>query len=421
MATVDYPDVLGAITGGARLELDTLQAAVGVYPGKTMHGQPFEVLILLQSKLAQPHEVALALQLPLRDSDGNRLSFFVPRKQIKVKLNPCEVGVVHLPVVVQPPTPPTRGYPLIVKLATNAPRNCEAIRAAGVGRPPSALNISPFRLDVLKEIPFEAEGRAGQMRCRFSVMAGQVSPGTFHPAPKYEVLWTLDDYEAERGRVERARAIAERMAFDFTSHTVFFEVEERTREVFAAAGLPLHPAEAVFIAKTLTYIFDEAEHYETVYALENSLWFRWLNSLIMQDEYTEIRQPGDLAGNELYFGAMYDAVLVGLPMVEGALHESYGTVEEHRHYAGKLVQAVQSSGAVDLSHAYLPLVMAGVLLNMRVAVRGENLWHNLEHLQEAVRGRARLYAGKRNPIMLGLEQLIAEGLDMLRRSRIPHE
>lgn len=417
----DYPDVLGAITGGSRLELDTMQVAAGVYPGKTMHGQPFEILLLLQSKLDQPQEVALALQLPLRDSAGHRLSFFVPRKQLKVNLNPGEVGVVHLPVIVQPPTPPGKGYPLMIKLVTHMPRDSQIIRSAGMGRPPSALNISPFRLDVLKDITFEADGRAGQIRCRFSVMTGQIPPGTFHPEPKYEVLWTLDDFEAERGQLERVRAVAERMAFDFTSYSVFFDVEERTREVFAAAGLPLHPAEAVFIAKAITYVYGEADHYETLFSLDDSRWFEWLCSLLMQDATAESRLPGDLAANELFFGAVFDAVVVGLPMVELALKEQYGSREEHRHYAEKLVQTLQTSGNSDLSHVYLPLAMTGVLLNMRVRARGENLWRNLDSLQEAVRGRARLYAGKSNPIMVGLEKLIAGGYDMLRKSRIPRD
>ena len=420
MPAYDYPDVLGAITGGVRLEMETVQVAAGVYPGTTMHGQPFEVLVLLQSKVDKPQEVALAVQLPLRDSHGQRLSFFLPRKQLKITLNAGEVGVVHLPVVAQPPTPPAQAYPLIVNVQVKTPPRTELLREPGAGRPPSALNISPFRLEVMKQVAFCAEGRSSQLRCRFNVMSGQLPPGTIEPVPKYETLWTLSDFEKERDRLEHNKVVADRMAFDFTTNTVFYEVEEHTREVFAAAGMPLHPAEAVFVAKAITYVFDDADQYEPAYEMQKARWYHWLCSLLMQDQTTERRTPGDLAGKELYFAAMYDAVWVGLPMVEQALNEQYGTPAEHRQYADEVVRAVQQR-AVDLGHVYLPLVMTGVLLNMRVTVRGENLWTNLEHLQEAMRGRARLYAGRNNPIMVGLEKLVQEGLDQLRRSRVPRE
>ncbi len=416
----DYPDVLGAITGGRRLEMETLQAAVGVHPGVTMHGQPFEVLVLLQSKVDRPQEVALAAQLPLRDSSGRRLSFFLPRRQLKVTLQPGEVGVVHLPVIAQPPTPPAPDYPLIVNLRVKAAPDAAPIRDAGSGRPPSALNISPFRLEVFKQVAFCADGHAGELHCRFSLMSGAVPPGTFNPAPKYETLWTLRDFEQEREHLEQGRVIAERLAFDFTSHTVFYEVEERTRAAFAEAGMPLHPAEAVFVAKAITYVFDDAGQYEQIYDLDRSRWFSWLRSLVMQDRAVARRAPGDLAGGDLYFAALYDAVWVGLPMVEIALNEVYGTPEEHRQYAEEVVRAIQGE-ALELGHAYLPLVMAGVLLNMRVTVRGENLWNNLDYLQEAMRGRARLYAGRNNPIMVGLAALVESARDLLHRSRVPRE
>ncbi|MBN2470532.1 MAG: hypothetical protein JXN59_07400 [Anaerolineae bacterium] len=420
MPAYDYPDVLGAITNGKRLEMESVQVATGVYPGVTMHGQPFEILVLLQSKVDKPQDVALAVQLPLRDSKGRRLSFLLPRKQLKITLKPGEVGVVHLPVIAQPPTPPAQDYPLIISLRVKVASGAESLRDAGSGRPPSALNISPFRLEVFRQVAFCADGRPGELRCRFSVMSGQLPPGTFEPAPKYETLWTLRDFEQEREHLERSKAAAERLAFDFTSHSVFYEVEERTREVFAEAGMPLHPAEAIFIAKAITYVFDDAHQYEPDYDMAQSRWFRWLCSLLMQDSVIGQRAPGDLAARELYFAALYDAVWVSLPMVEIALQEVYGTPEEHRQYAEEVVQAIHGR-SLDLGHIYLPLVMAGVLLNIRVNARGENLWTNLDLLQEAMRGRARLYAGRNNPVMVGLEKLVQDARDLLRRTRVPRE
>ncbi|GAB4575540.1 MAG: hypothetical protein Kow0077_27530 [Anaerolineae bacterium] len=416
-----YPDVLNAITGGARHEMDTLQCAVGVYPGQTMLGQPFEVLVLLQSKINVPQEVAVMLQLPVRDSSGRRLSFFVPRKEVRLKLSPGEVGLLHLPVVAQPPTPPAPNYPLLVRILARAPKEFSFVRDPGTGRPPSVFNISPFRLDVLRDIGFCADGKVGVLRCRFAVMSGRLPPGTIETAAHYETLWQAEEFELEREQLELAQGKAERLALDFTVGTVLLEVEQQTNDVYAAAGLPLHPAEAHFIAKSITYVMDSAYQYEPDFDLHNARWFQWLCSVIMQDERALDRPPGDLAMRELYFGALYDAVVVTLPMVEIALGETFGTPEEHRRYAEALVRAVQGLEPIDLLHAYLPLVMGGVLLNMRIRLREEDLWGPLDDLVEAQRGRTRLHSRENNAVLNGLNRLIAEAQDELRRSRIPRQ
>lgn len=188
-----YPDVLGAITGGTRRELPTLQCALGVFPAGIAVGQPFEVVVILQSMIARPQDIALALRLPRRDPQGNPLSFTVPHPELKLQMSSGEVGIVHLPVIPRPPTPPARGYPLILRVLVAEGSPTWRVRLPGAGAPPDALTISPFRLEVLREIAFSSEGERNQLHGRFDVIPGYVRSTPAYPAPKYQVLWKASD------------------------------------------------------------------------------------------------------------------------------------------------------------------------------------------------------------------------------------
>ncbi len=422
MIAREYPDVLGTITGGKRCELNTAQAAVGVYPEGSAIGQPFEVLVLLQSLIDRPQDVEVDVRLPSKDGAGNRLSFVMPKRQVRVHLEPGEVGLVHLQALAQPPTPPAKGYPVIVKLAAHpADAKHQPVRPPGTGRPPSALSISPFRLDVLRDVAFTGDLKGGELRCRFSIVPGQVNLSVPKLDARYEPLWTAQDFKLEQGRIEASMARAEEISYEFTTENIFADLEEATAEHFAAAGLPLHPGEALFVAKAIAYVFDDAYQYEKDFDLRDARWFQWLSSLLVQDEDKILEDRGKLAGGELYFGALYDAIVVGLPIVQSATRRDYGTPEEHRAYAEKVVQAVQGNQPMDLSYAYLPLIMAGLMLNMRIKTRYEKLWDSLGMLEEAVRGRRRLAAGKNNAIFESLDRLIERAREMLVRERVPRD
>lgn len=416
MLRYDYPDVLGAVTGGIRFELETLQCALGVHPTGSALGQPFEALIALQSKIDQPQRVMMAVLTPRRDAAGRRLSFFMPRKLLHVELGPGEVGVMQVPIVAQDPTLPARGYPLKLRIVAEPPESFKAVRSPGAGRPPSVLSMSPFRLDVLRGVRFCADVTDGDhLGCRFDIIPGQVKVGLSAAAPKYDTLWTAQDFPPDQAQIESVIARAEAVADDLAPMLLFHALETATQEHFAGAGLPLHPGESLFITKTLAYIFTLAPERERDFVLYDARWFEWLCSLLAGDGEVEAWHKGKLAAGPLYFGALFDAVRIALPMVQAATGEFYGSPDEHRLYADKVVLALQGSGVMDLGYAYLPLIMAGVLLNPRLLRRNEDPLASLELLDEARRGRVRLAVAGQNPVFDTLDAMIREARQRLLR------
>jgi hypothetical protein len=244
MLEQDYPDILGTITGGRRYEMETLQCALGVYPGGSALGQPFELLVVLQSLIDQPQTVTLTVRLPRKDSAGRRLSFFVPKKQIAQPIGPGEVGVLHIPVIAQPPTLPARGYPVMVSVAARPSGSPRFLRLPGAGRPPSALSMSPFRLEVLQEVKYSSDGDKGTLRARFDVIPGQVRIGLANPTPKYEALWTGQDFRLEQYKIEGSVGLAEQVASEFTAANVFQAVRKSPTSISPRPACRCIPAKS---------------------------------------------------------------------------------------------------------------------------------------------------------------------------------
>src|SRR5260221_14586985 len=95
----DYPDVLGTITGGARLNVELVLCAFAVYPTSTAIGQPLEELVLLQNTCDKAIQVDVTVQLPRKNSQGNRMSLFTSKAEIRVFLQWIETGSTHIPIV----------------------------------------------------------------------------------------------------------------------------------------------------------------------------------------------------------------------------------------------------------------------------------------------------------------------------------
>src|ERR1041385_2840205 len=155
---LDFPDVLGTITGGSHLNVDLVQCAFGVYPTSTALGQPFEALVLLQNTCDRPLQVIVSLRLPRKDANGNRMSMITAKDEIPVTLQGGETGLLHIPVVPHLPTQPSENNKLGVSFQIRGiPKTYRIVRHAHGGRPASALNMSPFRLNILREVGFSAQ------------------------------------------------------------------------------------------------------------------------------------------------------------------------------------------------------------------------------------------------------------------------
>ncbi len=121
----------------------------------------------------------------------------------------------------------------------------------------------------------------------------------------------------------------------------------------------------------------------------------------------------------LYTAVVHDAVRLGLHIVERNTRQQFGDEQEHAAYADEVVSALERQIPIDLGHVYLPLALAGVLLNAQIKIPHENLWTSVEQMREAWRGRQRLADSTFEPVTKMLDSFLYEAEQFLYRSRIP--
>lgn len=417
-----YPDVLGAITGGARISMNDLQFAVGLFPQRTYLNQPIEMIVILQSMVDQNMQVRVAVNLPPEDRRGHPLVVDVPRKMVTLGLRPGEVGALRLPIVPRPPTAPGTQFPVRVAVRYRTARPGRPVRPPTGGAPPTMLSVSPFRLQVLREVAYSAQtwNQSNEIVTAFFDIASRVMPDVHADLkPHYESLWTHEAMSNELESVEARVEDAQRVANGLTRTAVYPALLEAVDERFASRDLPLHPGEAMAIAKLMTYTLDEGLTHEPGFSEEDSRWFQTLCQVLAHDETVEDWDRGALTVRYLFDAVLYDAVLLGFSLIQAHLRDDLGSKAERVEYANRLLMWYAGQIPPDWNYVYLPLAMGGVVINELATLKTDNPWLMLYALREAQKGRARLFTGASVTIFEHMGRLLDHAEDMLRRSRVP--
>jgi hypothetical protein len=417
-----YPDVLGAITGGTRFNIDSLQCAVGIFPNQTYINQPVEVVLILQNMVDQNMQIKVGIQLPTEDKKGRPVVLDTPRKTLSLGLRPGEVGVLRMPVVPRPPTPAVKQLPVRVAVRYRTSQPGRRVRPVTGGPPPSILSISSFKLQVLRDVQFAAQTwhDSTDILTTFFDVAPKIMPETRSDLkPQYESLWTHEEMVSEQQISESKIDDAYRVASRLTRTSVYYSLLDAVEARFADRGLPLHPGEAIAVAKMMTYTLDEGLDLEPGFSLEESQWFKTVCHLLAYDENLEDMDKGEFVAHYLFESVLHDAILLAFGVIEPRVREDLGDEEEKIGYANRVLSWIAGQGQPDLSFAYLPLILGAILINELATLKTENPWTMMDLLREAARGRQRLFTGERVTIFNMTADLIKFGEESLRRSRVP--
>ncbi|MBN1681789.1 MAG: hypothetical protein JW966_16030 [Anaerolineae bacterium] len=420
MVNYFYPDILGTLSDDRLTIEDVMQCALGIFPAATALGQPAEALLLLQNLTDQPLDVQMAVQLPQHDRGGNLVNIFTPKPRLKITLPAAEIGILHIPVTPHPPTQLGATYDLSIDLTVEKPDRLNLVRPPSGGHQPNLLSISPFRLAVLRDITFSAKSRhTNQINVSFDVLSGRFPPRSDEPMPRYEALWTISNLEQEEAKAQEMAGEALRFAHSLTRQNAFEPLLQRTKDVFGDGGMPLHPGEAMFISKVLTYVIEDGLDLEPGFSLVDGNWFKRLCWLMAHTP--DALNNTDHLINLLYSAVMRDAVMVGFWMVGQDTKADFGDEQERLSFTNRLIAAVEGRRPFALEHVYVPLVMSGTLMTARMAVTGENPWHSLNLLREARNGRVRLADASFQEVFDILDRLMNRAERLLREMQIPRE
>ncbi len=415
-----YPDVLGAITKN-RISVGKLQFAIGVFPQQAFLNQPIEMVAILQNMMDQPMQVKVALQPPKADKRGNPAVFDIAKRMVGITLKAGEVGALRIPLVPTPPTKAASEYPLRVAVRYRVPDDSNMVRAITGGAKPSVLSVSPFKLQVLRDVNFEVVpwNQSAEIVTTTFSLAPKTMPRMGHtPKPTYETLWTHEEMVNEVEKVQSMTAAAHAVSATMGPTSVYSFVFDAVNEQYAERGLPLHPGEAAAITKMLCYTLDEGIALEQHINVEESRWFQTLCQVLAHTPEVENMLPGEIAATYLLDSMLYDATLLAFRIVQSNVKEFLGNKAEQINYVNRMLLWFGGQGTPDLTFVYLPLVLGGILVNAHVVPRDENPWSLIDGMWEAKRGREKLVHGETTTIFDLTDQLLDKAEVTLRRLRI---
>jgi hypothetical protein len=244
-----------------------------------------------------------------------------------------------------------------------------AVRPPGGGSPPSVLGISPFKLQVLQAIEFSAHTwneSAEIITSYFDIVPKRIPHTTLDLKPRYESLWAqeqmLQEIELARSFLPEALRLAKSTEFGSSYLALANAVEER----FGARDMPLHPAEAMAIAKIMAYTVDEAPHLEGDYRIEDTRWFHTLCQVLAHEETVIKMRRDEILANYVFDAVLYDTILTAFDALMLRVKEDLGDETEQVNYATRVLAWLAGFGPPDLNYVYLPLVMGGLLVHRMV-------------------------------------------------------
>lgn len=415
-ASPNYPDVLGYITGGERCNIGVAQLALAVRPRVVRAGRAFEAILLVQNAADVDVDVTAVLHLPEADARRQKGRFISKKSRLVVGLRPAETGYVILPVSCLPDTAVSDDYRLGMEVTVKPLQKPTRVRSPEGGGAFDPENLRPEtrqRLEELRALRFSSAKRFGLrdvLEAPFSVMSGRVGPMVDFSAD-WVSLWTVADLTDSHALLARLGPVMVEQVLPHLRHEhAFAPLLAATRARFAAAGWPLHALEAVFITKALARVLDMALPSDNVFDyLANPTYNvsltikqlqagestepvlpRWAVKLLralVQNPQIAARPAAALA-QTMYTDLLHDAVVHGFDVVKMATGEALGTDDEIAHHVERLIAMLETNAGMDLLHAYVPLVLAGIVLYDRVVLPDDDLGKQLRGMGDVLAERA---------------------------------
>jgi len=393
----NYPDLLGALTGGERALSNNVHLAVATRPRVARAGRPFEVILLVQNGSDTDVDVTMTLHLPALDLKKQRDRFVTKVQRLLVGIKPAEVGYVMLPVsslVDMAPGEYVIGVEYSIKVMGKASR----IRAHDGGGKVRLDDLSAqarAEYETLKDLTYFTTRRRGNLiEIPLSIMTGTL--GKFADfTPGWVSLLRLTDYGDPRPMLnEYAQQLQVETLPQLKRALMYQPLLDATYTRFEDAGFALRDAEAVVIAKLLTLILEYAAPRQNAHGfiaardynihsmvehdpleLEKAPrlphWFRRFMKYAENDPRA-FGKPAQMILGYLYEELIGDAVDYAFALIEESSGENLGTQDEIDLHREKVMDSLRDKRGMDFSLAYLPLIIGGTIRSEHIPLEGEH-------------------------------------------------
>jgi hypothetical protein len=408
----NYPNILGAITGGPLLNLGLLQIAAACRPGTVAAGRSLEALAFLQNAADAEIDAVVRIIPPERDLADKPGRFSSPvNKPVRIGLLPGEVGYARLPLLVGHQATPGEAYSVGLEVTVEMRgRSATRVRDEGGGGDFDPADLDDLRRPLLHDVQglrcatdSEESRRGGLLgvgagrallRAPFSVTPAVIAglPGDLKA--DYVRLWTKEDYRDDAWIIAKARPLADSLLPHMNRLRAFFPLVKYTQTCFEGAGYRLYAGEAVLIAKLVCLVLEMGTSMTLAGRREpvQPGWYAQLcRALVRRPALAAPAHVEGLVTEALYFDLLRDAAMLGFSMVSTITREDFGDEDEQAAFVDRLIDSLVTGGTagppLDVSRVYLPLVLGGLVANTRLSMPQENPTETVTLLQRALQKR----------------------------------
>lgn len=410
---LNFPDILGTITSGQRVNIGVVQVALAIRPRVLRAGRPFETILLVQNASDTPIDFVARVRLPQKDAKGKKGRFVTKVDKLVVGLEPAQVGYIILPVSTLPDTAISADYSITMDVQmkpanNNKPRRVRAVEGGGEVTVAHLADGIPEKIDELAHLNWTAKKVSGLrstgLEIQFGLMSGTVGK-IADLKPGWESLWTMADLVDDALMLQKFRKpLLEQVLPNLTVDKVYSWAFQSTLANFEKSGFPLSKWEAIMVAKLITLILlfaSPSKLMELIAGnynlkpllaedadLSNVKLPQWTSQFLnlLNREPRAIQQPVKAIFHFCYEDLLHDAITNAFERIELAINESLGSTEERATYREQILTEYQE-GTLNFSTLYLPLVLGGITAADLVVLPDDNMEDAVHHLRDMVDAR----------------------------------
>ncbi|HEX2905524.1 MAG TPA: hypothetical protein VHO69_01590 [Phototrophicaceae bacterium] len=436
----NYPDVLGHITGGERLNVSAVQMALAVRPRVTRAGRPFEAILLIQNASDVDVDVTATLQIPEFDAKKQKKRFIAKNERLVVGLRPAEVGYVVLPLASLPDTAVSDAYKVGMAVEVKPlgkPRRVRLQEGGGAVVIEYIGDEAQAKIAELKKLAFSTtkRGLVGTvLEAGFSVMSGQIGQ-LADLKPGWISLWKMSDYYRDESLLldRYGDLFATKVLPQLKRIKLFNPLMQATLHRFQAAGYKLKPIEAQFITKLLVGILEMSSPKEDAFDYLSDDFYNvtriltnrsraedgtitmpsWCRGMLRAIDNSELaaEKPAQALATTLYDELLRDAMRHAFKMLKTTTGTELGNDADIEAYIERFLDELhQSKPKLAFTDAYLPLILGGVIFYDRVIMPEEKIGESLMAMAQAIDERASERDEDNELVMKLAEQVVDQAL-----------
>lgn len=434
----NYPDVLGYITGGQRCNVNVAQLALAVRPRVVRAGRPFEAVLLVQNASDVNVDITATLTVPDQDARKQKGRFLSKKNHLLVGVRPAEVGYVVLPLTSLPDTAVHDSYKIAMEVSVKPLKKPTRIRLPEGGAEVATAYLredSNASIQEMKKLLWSTSKRFGLrdvLEASFGLLPGRLGQ-IVDFQPGWVNLWHMSDFFDERLMIDQYGAlmlngVLPRLKKEFTLDLL----TDATSQHFKAIGYKLQPLEALFIAKLLALVLEMAAPGEETFDYLGHYIFnaaqtlrraaseddrraplpRWCSRVLREITKDErlANTPAETVCEKAYDELLQDAIPHAFRMIRTVSGEEFGTEDEIEDYAARMVEMLHQARSMDFTHAYMPLIIGGIIIHDRMIGANEDISASLRGMHDVLKMREPEMTDSNDVIFMLTKQMVNRSL-----------